>query len=1342
MVRTDPPPLTGALEFQVVDWFVPEADRAARELKLPRDLDEAPPEYCVYMHGSTAGGHSVTVKITDFAPYFYVKLPERWCRTQATLDQNVTNLKEQLRNGAGGGWSPTPPRYASHLDDDATKIVWKKDFWGFTNGKKFPFLCIKVKSLALFQMLRSYFARRKREGFDLYESNIDPFIRFIHERDISPCGWVRIRKGAWELDNPDEPVSRAQISISCRFSEVKALKRAKIAPLLIAAFDIECSSSHGDFPVPKKDYKKLAQDIVLASYSAIPTRQICEGWIMSAFKPEPSVGAIINKVYPKIPITTPDIVGLSKAAGEVAPKIVIILQRSGIFGQAGPSATDDDGPDPVATETQKNTAVKVSGDINRLLSARLPPLEGDKVIQIGTTINRYGSDEIIYKHICVLGSCDNIDGADVESVDTEEELLGCWKELIQRLDPDILAGYNIFGFDMHYIWTRAKELEVDEEFGVGLGRLRARRTTLITQKLSSSALGDNELKYIDIDGCVNIDMLKVMQRDHKLDSYKLDNVAKEFLGDQKDDLTPNELFAKFYGSSADRCDIARYCIQDCALVNRLIHKLRILENNIGMGNVCSVPLSYLFMRGQGVKIFSLVSKEARASGNLIPVLKSFAEIEAEEEEEGYEGAIVLEPKEGIYSDDPIVVFDFSSLYPSSMIERNLSHDCYVAPGKSERYMEEAMAAGTTFKTVTYDIYEGKGDKKQVVGKKECQFAQLPNGEKGIIPNILNMLLSKRKSTRKMIEYETLVLVDGRKIAGLVKGGVNGVDYEVLDAETGVKQKIAVDQVVSRAATYDVFEQAVLDALQLAYKITANSLYGQIGSRMSQIFLKEIAAATTATGREMIYIAKEFMETNYQADVIYGDTDSIFCKFPRTRSGREALADAIAMGQKAAAAILPTLPTPQVLNYEKTMWPLVLLSKKRYVGNLYEDNANKMKGQKSMGIVLKRRDNAQIVKTVYGGIIDILMNHGEFKQALAFMMTELDNLVNGRVDMKDLVVTKTLRAEYKNPLAIAHRVLAERMGDRDAGNKPAVNDRVPYVYILPPAGTIVRLQGDRIEHPDYVKANGLVPDYRFYITNQIMKPVIQVFALCVEELPGFTRAHRYRLMQMREEMECADLPELKIKDKIINEKNRITEELLFYPMLETLGPGVKMLKPAPKVKPKTGAALEKANLVASLTSAPILSVNVKIVKAPEPDVVPGTKVKKASDTFEASVQLGDVFILNETYAKVRGNTKLKICRLIAEKAVKQLLEAEPSPLAGGVIIQSRDATFIANLRKATSASFDELTVEQKAVIKSGGAGEEIENICEAIRFLRLATMLEDTPKLIQHGVSPHPVEQLH
>jgi hypothetical protein len=158
-------------------------------------------------------------------------------------------------------------------------------------------------------------------------------------------------------------------------------------------------------------------------------------------------------------------------------------------------------------------------------------------------------------------------------------------------------------------------------------------------------------------------------------------------------------------------------------------------------------------------------------------------------------------------------------------------------------------------------------------------------------------------------------------------------------------------------------------------------------------------------------------------------------------------------------------------------------------------------RKSMGIVLKRRDNAPIVKDVYGGVIDILMKEKNIQKAIDYVNNCLQDLVEGKVPIDKLIITKSLRSFYKNPQGVAHKVLADRIGQREPGNKPTSGDRIPFVYIItkePSKGKKI-LQGDKIETPTFIKENNLQIDYSFYITNQIMKPLLQLFGLVLEDI---------------------------------------------------------------------------------------------------------------------------------------------------------------------------------------------------------------------------------------------------
>ena len=238
------------------------------------------------------------------------------------------------------------------------------------------------------------------------------------------------------------------------------------------------------------------------------------------------------------------------------------------------------------------------------------------------------------------------------------------------------------------------------------------------------------------------------------------------------------------------------------------------------------------------------------------------------------------------------------------------------------------------------------------------------------------------------------------------------------------------------------------------------------------------------------------------DLIVHNTDSVFFTFNLQTTngieirGKKALEITIELAQEAGKLASAFLKGPHDLEYEKTFMPFCLLSKKRYVGMLYELDPNKGK-RKEMGIVLKRRDNAPIVKDIYGGIIDILMKEKDIGKSMEFLKACLQDIVDEKVPIDKLIITKSLRAGYKKPKSIAHKVLADRIGEREQGNKPASGDRIAYVYIH--TNTKSKLQGDKIETPAFIAKNKLKIDYSFYITNQIMKPLLQVYALVLEKI---------------------------------------------------------------------------------------------------------------------------------------------------------------------------------------------------------------------------------------------------
>jgi len=1130
-------------------------------------------------------------------------------------------------------------------------------------------------------------------NIQLYESALPPFLRFFHIQQLSPSGWITFKRNPSSVSETSK-LSTCDYEYETSYSNIipQADKEDTI-PIKIASYDIEASSSHGDFPLPKKTYKKFLGEMIELWNKHETDKVILESWL-TAFSHSKKHRYDISKLYPKPnqAVSSTDIkliyeklsmftieqqVYLSNFDNEKQFETLKLLRQYKKLTIMQVITSKD--IEPVDKQTIVDIALTGGdGNINGNLKNKrfVPYLEGDMVTFIGTTFMKSTEQESYLNHMIVLNSCDDtpeVPNREIETYDTEAEVLLAWTKVINREDPDIIIGYNIFGFDWKFMLDRTDELDIKSEF-IKMSRNKCvekyvskeRTTKLVTDcniKISTTtvASGTYEDTYLDIPGRLQIDLLNYFRKEVQLPSYKLDYVASHFISDyisdytyvnetqtqaetqtqtlikssnlmglkkghfvsfeiiahssdmykdgqkfkitqldpvkkeftidhkleidkkskikwclNKDDINHHQIFEYTHQGPDKRAIIAKYCFQDCNLCHTLMKKYDILTGVSELASICSVPMSFIIMRGQGIKLLSFIAKQCREMNTLMPA------VEKDNSNDGYEGAIVLDPKTGFYPDDPVACVDYSSLYPSCMISENISHDSkvwtkeYNLDGSfaldkngSPKVSGLRDASGQfvydnlpnyNYVDVKYDTFAYKRSnpnaaaKKIKTGFKICRYAQFPDGRKAIMPSVLSELLASRKATRKLAKHKIVTTEHGKEIMGLLTK--TDTHHEVL-LENKTVEKVENSKVVKVEDRFDDFMKNVLDKRQLSKKIVANSLYGQCGAKTSAFYEKDIAASTTATGRKLLIYGKTIIEKCYtdhiadtqhgkvkvNAEYVYGDTDSIFFKFnPETLEGepikgQKALEITIELAIEAGELATKYLKLPHDLEYEKTFMPFLLLSKKRYVGMLYELDPHKCK-RKSMGIVLKRRDNAPIVKDCYGGIIDILMKEQDVNKAVDFTKKFLLDMIDEKFSLDKLIISKSLRQFYKNPNQIAHKVLAERIGKREPGNKPAVGSRIPFVYIQTKGK--VKLQGDRIEDPNYIKKNKLKPDFSFYITNQIQKPVMQVFCLVLEqisafkpELKGFQRQIRTIKRKHKDEPDKIVHYETKEREKHIN-----------------------------------------------------------------------------------------------------------------------------------------------------------------------------------------------------------------
>lgn len=1485
-------------------------------------------EFIVQMFGINEKGETASIFVEGYSPFFYVMVGDDW------TDKQRNGLISQIYGDVGNFYENCIIQ---------SQIIKRKKLYGFDAGKLYSFLLLKFKNEMTMRKIKNlwYHSHTTKSGeytktlidyeyngfkTKLYEAQIPPLLRLFHIKQISPSGWI-------SLPLKKTLVHKTNKSTSCTYEFTVNYKniiplpdKETMVPYKICSFDIEASSSHGDFPLAIKNYKKLAINIVSVWFNKSVGENDLDYMkriIFTAFNIEEFDKEKVEKVekvegidvvYPKQSVTKQQIESLFSRWIKIKPAYYK-LQNITDSELNDPNENVDEcnedreyGEDNQESKVdnwyfknRKPKSYRKNGtildlmndstieretrilELNKTLSDTFPKLKGDIVTFIGSTFVKYGDHKPYLNHCIVRDSCTELNESTntvIETYDTEKEVLLAWTKLIQKEDPDIIIGYNIFGFDYYFMYLRSKELGITDKF-LKLSRNKEEvcinkdwRTgkEMIEESKIVIASGQHDLRYIKMNGRLQIDLYNYLRRDYQLIQYKLDYVSSYFIGDcvkkiehndnstiiytsnltglekgnfitfeeeshsvdtykngekfivtnvnnktnsfvinskenpdmtkrvrwglAKDDVTPQDIFRLTNQGPDERAIIAKYCIQDCNLVHHILNKIDVITGYVEMANLCSVPLEFLVLRGQGIKLTSYIAKKCRDKNTLMPVL------DKANSDEGYEGAIVLPPKCSLYLEEPVACVDYSSLYPSSMISENISPDSKVwtkeydldnkliqetgEKDETGRFIYDDYP-GYKYVDITYDTYKWQHKnnnpkaamEKVKIGYKVCRFAQYPDG-KAILPSILEECLAARKATRKLIPQQK-----------------------------------------------DEFMKNVLDKRQLSIKVTANSIYGQTGAKTSTFYEKDVAASTTATGRKLLTYARRVIEEGYcnrvvntkshgevitRAEYVYGDsvasytpiyirvmkpnpcievftieelgnvygnnnwieckeegkqekefcelshlkietwtekgwtklyrvirhklsshkklfrilthtglvdvtddhslltpdgseitpnevkigtellhhplmirnkydidtdtdnivhfnknkeyvieateqikasklwmkyqslgyttsidcdknvykitvsdnnktinynpnaikeiieldrtifksvyeesvtpinrgdmrgvpadyvydlttdnhhfaagignlivhnTDSVFFKFNLTDLhnnpilSKKALEITIEIAQDAGHLASKFLKRPHDLEYEKTFLPFCLLSKKRYVGMLYETDPNKCK-RKSMGIVLKRRDNAPIVKDVYGGIIDILMKEKKIEIAAEYLDKCLQEMIDGRVAVDKLIITKSLRGDYKNPNQIAHKVLADRIAKRDPGNKPSPGDRIPFVYYQHKDKKA--LQGEKIETPTFIRENKLKIDYAHYITNQIMKPVQQLFALVLEDIPGFKKKKGHTLRRWRKQLD--DL-RIKYTDEetynIQKEKlrNKEVKELLFDKYLMTI-----------------------------------------------------------------------------------------------------------------------------------------------------------------------------------------------
>jgi DNA polymerase delta subunit 1 len=975
------------ITFQILSW------EASDETEDP-DGEFPDTRYNIYAFGVNKESESVCVRFDGYKPYFFALIPDKY---QNTFDNfKRKEVEKYIRNKL----------FRNKEDLESVSVVSRKKYKGFTNEKEYKFLRFICKNLTTFNKIRwilnpkdprkmpkiSSISTTESLKFELYESNIEPYLRFTHKADIQMAGWVTVNK---ICAFPD--MSRCQHSYTANYSCVEKHTTNEVCNLTLGSWDIEAfsySSRHlgiNEFPDPEKEH--------------------------------------------------------------------------------------------------------------------------DIITQIGTSLYKFNTKEKI-KHVVTIKSpidndCDPVDGILIETYNSEKELIEGWVKFILSTDPDILIQYNGYGFDWKYLIARAKVLGI-EYILENLSRITEKPAIKQEDQLNTSAYGDNTMVYLKMFGITQFDMMFIIKKEHKLESYRLNSVAEHFTGDKKDDLSPSDLF-NYNTSTKDKIAlVVKYCAQDTWLLIDLILKLRIITNMIGMANITMVPMQYIELRGQQIRVHTQIAYETKKEGYLIPAVDYKPKDDLDEDEK-FTGATVLDAKPGAHF-EPIAGLDFASLYPSIMIAHNYDYATIVEDPEFDNL------PGVEYFDMNWDEDDTDSDGNEIKRNVNVRFVQ---NRTGIMPKILDRLWKERKAIRKQMK---------------------GLKDENL--------------------------YAVLNGVQLAIKVSMNSIYGFTGAKYGRLPNKRIAAAVTACGRGMIAHSKKCAEEWYDCEVVYGDTDSIYVKFKSDLKGQDHMDYVFKVAPECSDRISETFKKPIELEFEKVMYPFILFSKKRYA-SLYWTNPKSFDYIDYKGIQVVRRDNCEYVRENSKKIFEYILKNEKvlnyefdtveevIETSKEYAREKIRKLVNSEVPMKQLMLSKSLRSGYafdnkavctmcdktyyelnvvgkkemnisvlhalknknkshilefletehmcpscKNdtffkrcPANIPHVALARKRQERDKMDIVAPGDRVPYVF----ATYQSTKQFEKVEDPDYIIKNGIPIDYIYYFEHQFKSAIQTIFEPMMEDV---------------------------------------------------------------------------------------------------------------------------------------------------------------------------------------------------------------------------------------------------
>lgn len=829
-----------SVTFQAISWNT-------------MDSEEKTEKFTVQIFGKTADGESVAAFVKGFTPSFCIQFAEKISTPRHYKDfTNFLKKKSLIVWQKAGDSFEEVMNLSDDLIDTEDKIIYRKSLWGFEFGKETPFFNMHFSSNAAYKkimyLIRSCqqntlgvsemkkFCKKlgeiKDEDKDReYETKYD-YMKTFSEYSKVPYQCLKFISN---LDKEGLPLEFAQgklfevIDPVLRFAHLKNIKMASW---------IEVTDFYEREEDDKQTTCKLEFECEYSSLEPVQNDQICKfikemAFDIECFEPDdkfPDANLQEDPVF-QIGIT------FKNYSDKVARRILLHYHKTA----------------PCKKIPENIVCV-------RSISENLPEL-------------------CKYKECKERGHLLESVPTIVENFKTERELLLRFSALIIEEDPDFIYTYNGDMFDWNYLMIRAERNNCYSDFRM-LSKLTDYECRVEEKKFTSSAYGDNAYLRVEIPGRLNVDLMIWIQRNMPADrypSYSLNTVAKIEIDQKKRDIDYKEIFKAFRENDSDLLTrIGDYCCQDTILVQNLVVKLDVVTQMFEMANITHVPASYLMQKGQQIKVFSVICKDAMTKGFLVPLLDLH-------DDSGFTGAIVLDAKSGLYK-SPVAVLDFASLYPSIQVAYMICYTTIVLLVNLQMRLKTMKSKNEPLEIegIKFDFIEW--DDTVIVEIKTGKKFNSSEHAKKVLGISKKDILSDLNGPKTKFRYETKHHLNF--FAQNTDSVIPDIQVRLKVSRKNVRKDMGIIEFSENPD--EQLRYRVLNGRQLAIKVVMNSIYGFTSAYM--LHLSALSASVTAKGRQMIGLTKNFMENEFEKICEQNVWTELDCKTYYNESGREVVTD--------------------------------------------------------------------------------------------------------------------------------------------------------------------------------------------------------------------------------------------------------------------------------------------------------------------------------------------------------------------------------------------------------------------------------------------------------------------